>query len=120
MPDRPHHTAKMKSCVEKVMSKGKDESRAYAICTASMKKAGEPIFVSAEQDTEIVFIEIDEQPIVDEIVQELTTARLSTMDGKVARHVHLIGATGQIRTASYEGREHLVVPVIALLEGVIH
>lgn len=40
--------------------------------------------------------------------------------GKVARHIHLIGATGQLRTGQYEGREHIVVPVVALMEGVIH
>ncbi len=39
---------------------------------------------------------------------------------KVARHVHLIGAAGQLRTATYDSREHLVLPVIALIEGVIH
>lgn len=44
MPDRPHHTEHMKSCVEKVMATGKDESAAYAICTASLQGAGEPIF----------------------------------------------------------------------------
>lgn len=36
------------------------------------------------------------------------------------RHFHLIGATsGEIRTAKYQGREHVVVPVVALMEGVI-
>lgn len=36
------------------------------------------------------------------------------------RHLHLLGATGTVRTEQYDGREHLVVPVIALMEGVIH
>ncbi len=36
------------------------------------------------------------------------------------RHYHLIGATGKVRRASLHGREYLVVPVIALVEGVIH
>jgi hypothetical protein len=39
---------------------------------------------------------------------------------KQARHVHLQSATGEIRTAQYDGRDHIVVPVVALLEGVIH
>jgi len=36
------------------------------------------------------------------------------------RHLHLRGATGRPRREMYQGREHVVVPVIALLEGVIH
>lgn len=35
------------------------------------------------------------------------------------RHLHLVGATGAIRTADYDGRKHIVVPVVALVEGVI-
>jgi hypothetical protein len=37
-----------------------------------------------------------------------------------SRYLHLISATGQIRTATFEDREHIVVPVVALVEGVIH
>jgi hypothetical protein len=40
-------------------------------------------------------------------------------DPKTARHVHLIGATGQIRTGKYHGDDVLIVPVVALMEGVI-
>jgi hypothetical protein len=36
------------------------------------------------------------------------------------RELHLLGATGQPRTEMMNGREHLVVPVVALMEGVIH
>ena len=36
------------------------------------------------------------------------------------RNLHLLGATGLTRTEMYDGREHLVVPVVALREGVIH
>lgn len=35
------------------------------------------------------------------------------------RSVRLINAAGEIRTAKFENREHIVVPVIALVEGVI-
>lgn len=35
------------------------------------------------------------------------------------RHLHLIGATGTLRTTEWNKREHLVVPVVALVEGVI-
>lgn len=38
---------------------------------------------------------------------------------KSIRHLHLVGATGQIRTAVYDNREHLVVPVVAMVEGVV-
>lgn len=41
------------------------------------------------------------------------------MAEKLARHLHLVGATGSIRTAQYDGREHLVVPVVAMVEGVV-
>lgn len=36
------------------------------------------------------------------------------------RFVTLLGATGQIRTATHDDREWTVVPVVALVEGVIH
>ena len=36
------------------------------------------------------------------------------------RQLHLRGALGAVRVAMHEGREHLVVPVIALMDGVIH
>lgn len=36
------------------------------------------------------------------------------------RSLHLRGATGPVRTEMWEGREHLVVPVVALQEAVIH
>lgn len=36
------------------------------------------------------------------------------------RRLNLIGAVGKIRTATFSEREHLVVPVVALVEGVIH
>lgn len=90
MPGRPHHSDKMRSCVDALIAKGTAEGSAYAICTSSLQKAGTPIF--AEEST------VENQP----------------------RYVHLIGATGAVRTGSYSGREHIVVPVIALMEGVIH
>jgi len=36
------------------------------------------------------------------------------------RHLHLRGALGAVKTAMLGGKEHLVVPVIALMDGVIH
>jgi hypothetical protein len=36
------------------------------------------------------------------------------------RYVNLLGATGQIRAATFQERSHLVVPVVALVEGVLH
>lgn len=41
------------------------------------------------------------------------------MAEKRPRHLHLVGATGALRTAQYNGIEHLVVPVVALVEGVV-
>jgi hypothetical protein len=38
---------------------------------------------------------------------------------KMLRTLRLVGATGELRTASFEDREHLVVPVVALIEGVV-
>lgn len=37
-----------------------------------------------------------------------------------ARVLHLLGATGQVRTEMIGNKEHLVVPVVMLMEGVIH
>lgn len=39
---------------------------------------------------------------------------------RAARLIYLKRATGEIRTATFQDREHVVVPVIALMEGVIH
>jgi Uncharacterized protein conserved in bacteria (DUF2213) len=36
------------------------------------------------------------------------------------RELHLRGATGTVRLATLNDREHLVVPIVALVEGVIH
>ena len=36
------------------------------------------------------------------------------------RALHLRGATGAVRMDTYDGRPYLVVPVVALMEGVIH
>lgn len=35
------------------------------------------------------------------------------------RHLRLSGAVGALRSAQFEGRDHLVIPVVALVEGVI-
>jgi hypothetical protein len=37
-----------------------------------------------------------------------------------SRFVTLAGASYETRTETFEGREHLVVPVVALVEGVVH
>ena len=37
-----------------------------------------------------------------------------------SRALHLLGATGAARTETIDGKEYLVVPVVALMEGVIH
>lgn len=37
------------------------------------------------------------------------------------RHLHLVGAlSGNLRTAQFRNREHLVIPVVGLVEGVVH
>ncbi|HVJ72040.1 MAG TPA: DUF2213 domain-containing protein [Sphingomicrobium sp.] len=36
------------------------------------------------------------------------------------RHLHLLGAAGQVRTEKLNGRDYLVFPVVALMEGIIH
>lgn len=38
---------------------------------------------------------------------------------RVHRSIRLLGATGKIRVAKFRGAEHVVVPVIALVEGVV-
>jgi DnaJ-domain-containing protein 1 len=93
MPGRPHHSDKMRSCVEQLQAKGKDKATAFAICTASLQKAGEEIFAAAQEGEQV-----DED----------------------LRYVTLLGATGEMRVAEHDGRPHYVVPVVALVEGVIH
>lgn len=36
------------------------------------------------------------------------------------REFHVLGAIGKVRRAMHDGREHVVVPLVALMEGVIH
>lgn len=38
----------------------------------------------------------------------------------INRHLHVLGATSTARSETLDGREWLVVPVVALMEGVIH
>jgi len=38
---------------------------------------------------------------------------------KQLRNLHLVGATGAIRTATYNDKEHLVVPIVAMVETVV-
>jgi hypothetical protein len=45
---------------------------------------------------------------------------VDTPEGAVLEQLHLCGATGVARTEIRDGREYLVVPVVALMEGVIH
>lgn len=40
-------------------------------------------------------------------------------ESMVPRQLQLVGATGAIRTAAYNNRDHLVVPAVALMQGVI-
>ncbi len=52
--------------------------------------------------------------------QRSIAAALRVCDGARGSVVrHLSGKTGQIRTAEFRGAQHLVVPVVALVEGVI-
>lgn len=88
MPGRSHHSQKMRVCVDQLIAKGTEKDSAYAICTASLKKAGTEIFEAAEN--------------------------------LEARNLHLLGATGQPRVEQFNGRDHLVVPCVALMETVIH
>jgi hypothetical protein len=44
---------------------------------------------------------------------------MESSDMKEFRFVNLLGATGIVRRETYDGREYLVVPVVALVEGVI-
>lgn len=107
MPDRPHHTEKFKRCVEQVMAKGREEGSAYAICTTQFQKSGIPIFEAAEE-------------AVDPALEAL--ARNIALDQPLPepRHLHLCGALGTVKTVMRDGVEHLVVPLVALVEGVIH
>lgn len=106
MPGRPHHSNKMKRCVDEVVAKGHSESSAYAICTTSLQNAGEAIYAEAHEDTS------HEDSSVIRIGESLWPAD--------PRNLHLLGATGQVRYEELNGRRHLVVPIVALMEGVIH
>jgi len=95
--DKKHHTDNWRKCVDEVMSKGHDESSASAICTVSLQNAGKPIYAETS--------EYDE---------------MKTLESSEPRELHLCGATGQVRYETLGGRKHLVVPIVALMEGVIH
>lgn len=131
--DKKHHTDKFRRCVEEVMAKGNDESSAYAICTTSLEKAGEPIFEAAEESMETVnlsstkVITAWDGSIVEEWLKNGGVVKIADQLLKAGvlersaeqRHLHLCGATGTVRREVLHGRPHLVVPVVALMEGVI-
>lgn len=52
-------------------------------------------------------------------MKKLSLLRTCEAAPSVARTLHLMAATGKIRTAVYQEREHVVIPVVALMEGVI-
>lgn len=110
MPDRPHHTDKWHSCVEKVMAQGRDEAGAAAVCTASLQKAGEPIFEGMASRSAAEFIAL----------QQFEPRKMVPRPKKNLYSLHLLNATGLSRTEMLGTIEHLVVPVVALMEGVIH
>jgi hypothetical protein len=89
--DKKHHTDKFRRCVEQVVGKGHVESAAYAICTTSLQNAGEEVFEALEEKA----------------------------NGE-ERTLHLLGSTGIVRKETLNDRSYLVVPIIALMEGVIH
>lgn len=47
-------------------------------------------------------------------------ARSFRASSEAPRFLHVSHALGQVQTIEWEGREHLVVPIVALMEGVIH
>lgn len=210
--NRPHHTDKWRSCVDKVMGQGHDEAGASAICTASMQKAGAPIFEGMESRSAAEFIALGDRPghefhgnqhtsgsggssnkaIYESVARGMKKPLPTTMKevhdrassdlgyasrifetakaigGNPKNHVeakkiiadhpkgiellnkdykafvaksqsqlkargllgappngtlqtlHLLGATGTMRTEMDGAKEYLVFPVVALMEGVVH
>lgn len=147
MPDRPHHSEQMTRCVEEVKAKGHDESSAYAICTTQMQQSKQPIFASAESRSAKEYFltnylhmrtctithaedkwhlysndgvklgayEQEEDALAHE--QRIEEAKTLT-----PVQLHLCGALNfaSIRHESKNGIDYLVVPVVSLMEGVIH
>jgi hypothetical protein len=107
--DRKHHSDKWRSCVDDVMGKGHDESSASAICTTSLQNSGEAIFEGAEAQSEEEI----------KMLESAEPAGHGTPAGTM-EELHLCGAIGKTRYEQLNGRRHLVVPVVALMEGVIH
>lgn len=56
----------------------------------------------------------------EEAVRQEAAVKINKHRNVEERELHLLGAVGPIRAEIYDGREHLVVPVVALMEGVIH
>lgn len=104
--DRPHHTKKWHDCVEQVMAKGHDEESASAICTRSLIDAGTDIF--------------EDRPNPDMRFDEATGELCGPAAKGTLETLHILGATKASRTETRDGKEYLVVPVVALMEGVIH
>ncbi|MES2360029.1 MAG: hypothetical protein V4529_16940 [Gemmatimonadota bacterium] len=52
-----------------------------------------------------------------ETQERLIQAKMKTAE---SRSLHLLGALGQVRTEMVGDKEHLIVPVVMLMEGVIH
>ncbi len=52
--------------------------------------------------------------------KQLAALNISEHRQASVRTLHLLGATGTARSEMWNGREYIVVPVVALMEGVIH
>jgi len=107
MPGRPHHSEKWHRCWEKVQNQGHSASSAAAICTESI---GDESFAEGTPADIIATITQD----------EIRDAGGSVPSYTQTRDIHLVAAAGKIRTSQYRGREHIVIPITALVEGVLH
>lgn len=81
--------------------------------TAIIKKKGDEWCVYTGDGKE----ELGCHPTEQKAKDQLAAIEISKVS---QRHLTMRVDTAQIRTAMFDGREHIVVPVIALMEGVIH
>jgi len=109
MPGRPHHSEKWHRCWAKVKAQGHSPESAAAICSSSLLGSGQDIY----QGKGMLSLPSAKK------AKAARKARNAEDTVSETRYVHLLTAAGKVRTAEYLGRPHIVMPVTALVEGVL-
>jgi Uncharacterized protein conserved in bacteria (DUF2213) len=108
-----------------VMGKGAKRSKELLGKKASLTKKGWVVEEGSKGTSKVTHFKSPKGYSKDKAENEFRSAQVSetilqTLEDTEVRHLHLLGATGLARKIIEAGKNWLVVPVVALMEGVIH